>query len=293
MLDRVPPTVADVPHSSEWDCCVGESQSDLRPAGDRSGVHCPAVAHSWSGDRALPQLWLWSLLLQPLWGPHQASVQGGSHSIGSLVRNASWLGALSSWLGTRMQQTLECFLFKSLQAKPQFRVRLEEKMLLVVGAVMLGSYNTTDTGVFSFEAPTGKAMYVPWDWERYASCVAHFCIGACFNILASIYWSICFLSPSLQSHNFLFLGRCIYACKDTSTFLIATVFLFYILQRLVNLVDLLSVYSFIKKIINSGALLVAMQQPKIALCLWLNEVYQIKGLLKLNPLQFTSLKSDQ
>ena len=38
---------------------------------------------------------------------------------------------------------------------------------------------------------------------------------------------------------------------------------------------------------------VAMQQPKIAQCLWLNEVYQIKGLLKLNPLQFISLKSDQ
>ena len=34
-----------------------------------------------------------------------------------------------------------------------------------------------------------------------------------------------------------------------------------------------------------------MQQPKIAL--WLNEVYQIKGLLKLNPSQFISLKSDQ
>ena len=38
---------------------------------------------------------------------------------------------------------------------------------------------------------------------------------------------------------------------------------------------------------------IAMQQPKIALCLWLNEVYQIKGLLKLNPSQFISLKSDQ
>ena len=36
---------------------------------------------------------------------------------------------------------------------------------------------------------------------------------------------------------------------------------------------------------------VAMQQPKIAL--WLNEVSQIKGLLKLNPSQFISLKSDQ
>ena len=40
-------------------------------------------------------------------------------------------------------------------------------------------------------------------------------------------------------------------------------------------------------------IVVAMQQPKIAQCLWLNEVYQIKGLLKLNPLQFISLKSDQ
>ena len=37
---------------------------------------------------------------------------------------------------------------------------------------------------------------------------------------------------------------------------------------------------------------VAMQQPKIALCLWLNEVYQIKELVKLNPWQFISLKSD-
>ena len=36
-----------------------------------------------------------------------------------------------------------------------------------------------------------------------------------------------------------------------------------------------------------------MQQPKIALCLWLNEVYQIKELVKLNPSQFISLKSDQ
>ena len=59
-----------------------------------------------------------------------------------------------------MQQTLDFFFFKSLQTKPQFRVRLEEKLLLVVGAVMLGSYNTTDTGVFSFEAPTGKATCV-------------------------------------------------------------------------------------------------------------------------------------
>ena len=41
------------------------------------------------------------------------------------------------------------------------------------------------------------------------------------------------------------------------------------------------------------SLLLAMQQPKIALCLWLNEVYQIKGLVKLNPSQFISLKSDQ
>ena len=38
-------------------------------------------------------------------------------------------------------------------------------------------------------------------------------------------------------------------------------------------------------------ILIAMQQPKIAL--WLNEVYQIKGLLKLNPSQFISLKSVQ
>ena len=59
-----------------------------------------------------------------------------------------------------MQQTLEVFFFESLQTKLQFRVRLEEKLLLVVGAVMLGSYNTTDTGVFSFEASTGKATCV-------------------------------------------------------------------------------------------------------------------------------------
>ena len=43
----------------------------------------------------------------------------------------------------------------------------------------------------------------------------------------------------------------------------------------------------------AAALWLAMQQPNIALCLWLTEVYQIKGLLKLNPLQFISLKSDQ
>ena len=41
------------------------------------------------------------------------------------------------------------------------------------------------------------------------------------------------------------------------------------------------------------SLSLAMQQPKIALCLWLNEVYQIKELVKLNPSQFISLKSDQ
>ena len=40
-------------------------------------------------------------------------------------------------------------------------------------------------------------------------------------------------------------------------------------------------------------IVLAMQQPKIALCLWLNEVYQIKELVKLNPSQFISLKSDQ
>ena len=49
----------------------------------------------------------------------------------------------------------------------------------------------------------------------------------------------------------------------------------------------------IPKCSYKSTLLLAMQQPKIALCLWLNEVYQIKGLLKLNPLQFISLKSDQ
>ena len=42
---------------------------------------------------------------------------------------------------------------------------------------------------------------------------------------------------------------------------------------------------------SSHRLHVAMQQPKIAL--WLNEVYQIKGLLKLNPSQFILLESDQ
>ena len=39
------------------------------------------------------------------------------------------------------------------------------------------------------------------------------------------------------------------------------------------------------------SLSLAMQQPKIAL--WLNEVYQVKELVKLNPSQFISLKSDQ
>ena len=42
---------------------------------------------------------------------------------------------------------------------------------------------------------------------------------------------------------------------------------------------------------STESIKIAMQQPKIAQCLWLNEEYQ--GLLKLNPLQFISLKLDQ
>ena len=44
---------------------------------------------------------------------------------------------------------------------------------------------------------------------------------------------------------------------------------------------------------STESIKITMQQPDIAQCLWLNEEYQIKGLLKLNPLQFISLKLDQ
>ena len=44
---------------------------------------------------------------------------------------------------------------------------------------------------------------------------------------------------------------------------------------------------------STESIKITMQQPDIAQCLWLNEEYQIKGHLKLNPLQFISLKLDQ
>lgn len=87
--------LADVPKKTDGHHHIREHEDALWDEGDCSGGSGPAVEDPQLCHRAVHQLWLWLLLLQPVWGPHQAAVQSNILSIWTFWN--SCIQALSAW----------------------------------------------------------------------------------------------------------------------------------------------------------------------------------------------------